>query len=81
MDTLSDQLLIKAYNDSKINHLNTDFIQLLEEEILRRIVQKMIAESNTCDMSTIQSFPDDSNIVNHYFNLVWSFSSFIRIFY
>ncbi|HWI49691.1 MAG TPA: sporulation histidine kinase inhibitor Sda [Rummeliibacillus sp.] len=69
METLSDELLIKAYSDAKTNNLNFDFILLLEDEILRRIVVKLISESKVENLSTIKSLPIDSNVVNEYFNL------------
>ena len=69
METLSDELLIKAYSDAKTNNLNLDFIRLLEDEILRRIVVKLISESKVENLSTIKSLPIDSNVVNEYFNL------------
>ncbi|MFJ8263052.1 sporulation histidine kinase inhibitor Sda [Rummeliibacillus sp. NPDC094406] len=69
METLSDKLLIKAYSDAKTNNLNFDFIRLLEDEILRRIVVKLISESKVESISTISSLSIDSNVVNEYFNL------------
>ncbi|WP_430310492.1 sporulation histidine kinase inhibitor Sda [Rummeliibacillus pycnus] len=69
METLSDELLIKSYNDAKTNNLNLDFIRLLEDEIYRRIVVKLITTSKTEDILTIQSLTLDSNVVNEYFNL------------
>ncbi|WP_102693057.1 sporulation histidine kinase inhibitor Sda [Rummeliibacillus pycnus] len=69
METLSDELLIKAYTDAKTHNLNLDFIHLLENEILRRILVKMLSESKLEDISTIKSFPIDFDIVNEYFNL------------
>lgn len=69
MDTLSDELLIKAYNDAKTNNLNLDFISLIEDEIFRRIVVKLISTSKTEAIPTIISLPIDSNIVSEYFNL------------
>jgi len=59
METLSDELLIKAYSDAKTNNLNFDFILLLEDEILRRIVVKLISESKVESISTIKSLPID----------------------
>lgn len=70
MDTLSDELLIEAYNDAKTFRLNSDFIRLLEDEILRRIVIKMIMDSKAEDIPSINSLSIDSNAVNEYFNLV-----------
>jgi len=69
METLSDELLIKAYTDAKTNNLNLDFVCLLENEILRRILIKMVSESKLEDFSAIKSLPIDSNLVNEYFNL------------
>lgn len=70
METLSDELLLEAYTDAKTYKLNSDFIRLLEGEIIRRILVKMISESKTNDLSSIKSLPIDSNIVNEYLNLV-----------
>ncbi|WP_397537085.1 sporulation histidine kinase inhibitor Sda [Rummeliibacillus pycnus] len=69
METLSDELLIQAYSDAKTYNLNLDFIRLLEDEILRRIVVKLISESKIENIPTISSLPIDSNVVNEYFNL------------
>ncbi len=68
LDTLSDELLIEAYNDAKAYHLNADFIHLLKSEILRRIIAKMLAESKTIDITYIKSCID-TNEVNEYLNL------------
>lgn len=70
MDTLSDELLIEAYNNAKTYNLDLDFIRLLEGEILQRIVIKMILDSRTEDIAELQSLSIDSNAVNEYFNLV-----------
>ena len=69
METLSDELLIKSYNNAQTNNLNLDFIRLLEDEIYRRIVVKLISTSKAEDILTIQSLTIDSNVVNEYFNL------------
>ncbi|MGX9133179.1 sporulation histidine kinase inhibitor Sda [Rummeliibacillus sp. JY-2-4R] len=69
MDTLSDELLIKAYKEAKTYKLNPDFIRLLEDELLRRIAVKMIEESKTQDIAKIKSLPIDSDAVDVYFNL------------
>lgn len=69
MDTLSDELLIEAYNEAKTFQLNTDFIRLLEDEILRRIAIRMILDSNTENIDVIKTSPIDSNAFNRYFNL------------
>ena len=69
MDTLSDELLIKVYKEAKTYKLNSDFIHLLEDELLRRIAVKMIEESKTQDIAKIKSLPIDSDAVDVYFNL------------
>lgn len=68
MNTLSDELLIEAYNEAKTFKLNADFIRLLEDEILRRVVVKMIIDSKTKNID-FKIAPIDSNAVNKYFNL------------
>ncbi len=69
MDTLSDELLIEAYNEAKTFQLNSDFIRLLEDEILRRIAVRMIIDCKAENIDVTKTSPIDSNAFNRYFNL------------